>query len=275
VSSTPLAGSAAPLGCTTPTRFILNGQFVGAVVVKRNISNFSGWTQQLTAFLTDMNGVVILAKDKNWEYLALPDARVQKFSGQSHADTISDEASSRRCAFNPGRKLRSIPHAKRLGNSDRPWILSSKGLEGETLTVHVAQPLDALARHGTEKLWLFFLVATAGSLLIVASMAVHAHLRESRRMESEQRVAATAFESQQGMMITNANQVILQVNKAFTELTGYPSHEVVGQTPKLLQSGRHDAAFMPPCGSSYEPRASGRVKSGVGAVTVRCFLNGC
>ncbi len=220
----------------------LNGHFVGAVVVKRNISNFSGWTQQLTAFLTDINGVVILAKDKSWEYLALPDARVRKFSAQD-LQTQYQKREFLTLPIQPWSQAAQFPDAKRLGNSDRPWILSSKGLEGETLTVHVAQPLDALARHGTEKLWLFFLVTTAGSLLIVASMAVHAHLRESRRMESEQRVAATAFESQQGMMITNANQVILQVNKAFTELTGYPFHEVVGQTPKLLQSGRHDAAF--------------------------------
>ncbi len=220
----------------------LKGQFVGAVVVKRNISNFSGWTQQLTAFLTDVNGVVILAKDKNWEYLALPDAPVQKLRSEPR------QAQYQRSEFEtlriqPWSQAGLYPAAKRLGSSDRPWILSSRTLEGDTLSVHVAQPLDELAHHGTEKLWLFFLVATAGSLLIVASMAVHAHLRESRKMESEQRVAATAFESQQGMMITNASQVILQVNKAFTTLTGYEPQEVIGRTPKILQSGRHGPDF--------------------------------
>ncbi len=57
------------------------------------------------------------------------------------------------------------------------------------------------------------------------------------------RVAATAFESQEGMMITDANSVILQVNKAFIENTGYTAEEVVGQTPRIFQSGRHDADF--------------------------------
>ena len=39
------------------------------------------------------------------------------------------------------------------------------------------------------------------------------------------------------------HSVILRVNRAFTEITGYTSEEAVGQTPRLLSSGRHDAAF--------------------------------
>src|SRR5450759_4449072 len=44
-------------------------------------------------------------------------------------------------------------------------------------------------------------------------------------------------------MITDADAVILRVNKAFTETTGYTAEEVVGQTPRLLKSGRHDSEF--------------------------------
>jgi len=61
--------------------------------------------------------------------------------------------------------------------------------------------------------------------------------------EEDTRIAATAFESQQGMIITNAEKVILRVNKAFTEITGYTMEEAVGQTPRLLKSDRHDAGF--------------------------------
>ena len=57
------------------------------------------------------------------------------------------------------------------------------------------------------------------------------------------RVAAAAFESQEAMMITDANRVILQVNRAFSEITGYPACEAVGQDPSLLGSGRHNADF--------------------------------
>ena len=57
------------------------------------------------------------------------------------------------------------------------------------------------------------------------------------------RIAAVAFESQESMMITDANGVILRVNQAFTKITGYTAEEAVGQTPRLLKSGRHDLDF--------------------------------
>src|SRR3989338_2915922 len=44
-------------------------------------------------------------------------------------------------------------------------------------------------------------------------------------------------------MVTDAHNVILRVNRAFTGITGYTAEEAVGQTPRLLSSGRHDAAF--------------------------------
>jgi diguanylate cyclase (GGDEF)-like protein/PAS domain S-box-containing protein len=58
------------------------------------------------------------------------------------------------------------------------------------------------------------------------------------------RVAAAAFESQEAMMITDASTVILRVNQAFIEITGYTAEDAVGQTPRLLKSGRHDAGFF-------------------------------
>jgi len=57
------------------------------------------------------------------------------------------------------------------------------------------------------------------------------------------RIGAAAFECQLGMIITDADKVILQVNRAFCEITGYGSEEAVGQTPRLLKSDRHDPAF--------------------------------
>lgn len=67
---------------------------------------------------------------------------------------------------------------------------------------------------------------------------------ERRHIESELRIAATVFnESQVGMFITDAKEVILRVNRAFTQITGYTAEETVGQTPRLLSSGRHDADF--------------------------------
>ncbi|MGR8997723.1 MAG: EAL domain-containing protein [Gammaproteobacteria bacterium] len=64
-----------------------------------------------------------------------------------------------------------------------------------------------------------------------------------RQAETELRIAAIAFESQEGIFITDANAVILKVNQAFTKITGYSAEEAIGQTPRMLKSGRHDAYF--------------------------------
>ncbi|MFU8788177.1 MAG: EAL and GGDEF domain-containing protein [Methylobacter sp.] len=68
-------------------------------------------------------------------------------------------------------------------------------------------------------------------------------ITERKQHDEERRIAAIAFESKDGMMVTDANNVIIRVNKAFTWLTGYSAAEAVGRTPHLLSSGRHDAAF--------------------------------
>ena len=68
-------------------------------------------------------------------------------------------------------------------------------------------------------------------------------ISERVRMEQELRIAAIAFESQQGMIVTDPETRILRVNKAFTRITGYRADEVIGKTPKVLSSGRNDAAL--------------------------------
>ncbi|MFA0926083.1 EAL domain-containing protein [Pseudomonas syringae pv. tagetis] len=69
-------------------------------------------------------------------------------------------------------------------------------------------------------------------------------ITESRQMQEKLHLAATVFESTaEGVLITDTNQRINAVNRAFTEITGYSEAEAIGQTPRLLASGQHDSAF--------------------------------
>lgn len=74
-------------------------------------------------------------------------------------------------------------------------------------------------------------------------IGTHTDITDRKLAEEQLHIAATAFDSQEGMMVTDADGVILRVNRAFTEITGYTSEEAVGQTPRLLKSGRHSADF--------------------------------
>ena len=59
------------------------------------------------------------------------------------------------------------------------------------------------------------------------------------------RVWAKVFESgTEAMLITDADNRIIEVNDTFTRITGYSREETIGQTPRLLNSGRHDAGFF-------------------------------
>ena len=61
-----------------------------------------------------------------------------------------------------------------------------------------------------------------------------------RNLQLAEKVIQTSLE---GIMITDAKGHIMRVNPAFTELTGYRPDEVIGKSPAVLQSGRHDKAF--------------------------------
>ncbi|MGZ5075880.1 MAG: sensor domain-containing protein [Methylobacter sp.] len=68
-------------------------------------------------------------------------------------------------------------------------------------------------------------------------------ITERKRIEMDLRIAAAAFESQEAMVITDVASIILRINKAFTETTGYTEQEAVGRKISILKSGRHSAAF--------------------------------
>ncbi len=77
--------------------------------------------------------------------------------------------------------------------------------------------------------------------------ALHeAHERKERqRAEERVRVQSSALEAvANGIMLTDAAGKILFGNRAFCAMTGYALEEILGKTPSLLNSGKHDAAFF-------------------------------
>ena len=75
-------------------------------------------------------------------------------------------------------------------------------------------------------------------------LAVIQDVTDEHRIGEELRLAASVFHnSGEGVMITDGNGTILSVNPAFTRITGYGEAEVLGATPRLLKSDRHQDAF--------------------------------
>lgn len=68
-------------------------------------------------------------------------------------------------------------------------------------------------------------------------------LTARKALEGSLRLAAVAFAAQSAMVITDAAGVVLRVNPAFQQLTGYTEAELVGRPVGLLRSGRHPPEF--------------------------------
>ena len=69
-------------------------------------------------------------------------------------------------------------------------------------------------------------------------------ITDRKRAEEALRINASVFDNtQEAIVIADAQNVILDVNAAFTRITGYSREEALGKNPKMLSSGRQDKVF--------------------------------
>lgn len=79
---------------------------------------------------------------------------------------------------------------------------------------------------------------------IIGVLGVARNISERKKSEDSLRLAASVFANTvEGVMITTADNIIIEVNKAFSDITGYSHEEALGETPKLLRSGKQDDHF--------------------------------
>lgn len=96
----------------------------------------------------------------------------------------------------------------------------------------------------TALLMLWFAVAIP-PIAIFLGLALALLLVEWRaQKQPDCRLAETVFQaSGNGILISDSNNKILAINPAFTAITGYTPNDIVGSSPNILSSGRHDKAF--------------------------------
>ncbi len=161
-----------------------------------------------------------------------------------------------------GRPLSELTHRDRFSAFDREIV------DRDVLSSYVAMRASGDARaegvlevysdvtdwieHTNQQSFIVTLATILSLCLLYAALYIivrradgllRTQYQQLQHSESELRVAAIAFESQEAMMVTDADGVTLRVNRAFTEVTGYTAEEVVGKNPRVLKSGRHDADF--------------------------------
>ncbi|MGH1463316.1 MAG: bifunctional diguanylate cyclase/phosphodiesterase [Neptuniibacter sp.] len=78
-------------------------------------------------------------------------------------------------------------------------------------------------------------------------------ISERKNRELELSLSATVLDTaSEAVMVTDSNNQIIKINRAFSKITGYSEEEVLAKTPSLLKSGYHDEMFYQNLHSSLE-----------------------
>jgi diguanylate cyclase (GGDEF)-like protein/PAS domain S-box-containing protein len=69
-------------------------------------------------------------------------------------------------------------------------------------------------------------------------------ITKRKSAEEKLQLSSRVFnETHEGITITDSNRLIVDVNPAFCEITGYSREEVIGKNPNILSSGKQDTEF--------------------------------
>ncbi|MCW8827095.1 MAG: diguanylate cyclase, partial [Gammaproteobacteria bacterium] len=79
---------------------------------------------------------------------------------------------------------------------------------------------------------------------VIAVEGIAHDITALRQAQNEMVLSASVFDhTVEAIMVADENQRILRVNRAFCDITGYSETEVLGETPRIMKSGRQDANF--------------------------------
>jgi diguanylate cyclase (GGDEF)-like protein/PAS domain S-box-containing protein len=241
-------------GFTTPIVFLTGkgNYWVGVESIRRGVSDFLVKGEITPAMLER----AILHSIERKKILTALKASEEKFravfedSGIGIAITDIDGAiSDTNVCFNDifgasganlhGRSLASLSHPDDGGLvSCFTRLRGGKGTCASVENRYIGQ--------GGKEMWGRTLLSTIldenGNLHKVVAMI--SDITQAKLAEIKLQLAAKVYESaMDGIMVTDAEGVILSVNPAFTRITGYTEIEAVGKKPSILKSGHHDADF--------------------------------
>jgi diguanylate cyclase (GGDEF)-like protein len=203
-----------------------HGAIVGVVAVKIDIPRLSYWINQADAFVTDDNGVIVLARDQALNLHTLAGAAVERLSPAQR------QARYKRSAFvplalQPWGDARQ-PSLLRLGGDTLPLLLASRPLASEGISVFVRDRLDGLGEIERERLGLFFLLAAGGSilLLILGSSLTFGRIRAASSAATARSLSllhATIDSTSDGILVVDLAGRISTCNEGFARLWSLPA----------------------------------------------------
>ncbi len=112
------------------------------------------------------------------------------------------------------------------------WGFRANILPGKTVMVSVAPVSGAVSPESLP----------ADTAALVDRLAEEVSLRKMAE-ENLKRVTTIIENTMEGVLVTDTQGVVVDVNPAFTEITGYGHDEVIGHNVSILKSGKHDKQY--------------------------------
>lgn len=165
------------------TPIFIDGKFFGAVVAKADLPSLSFLIKQMNAFVSDDNGVIILARNKQIEMSALPDSAISGLSGQAKF-ALYQRDNIPMLKIEPWDD-KKLPSLVRVRDSHIPHLLVSKRLPEFNLTVYVDSELESIPALNREYFLYTLLLSVLGSVLIVivsGSVMYFMFIRDSKEI---------------------------------------------------------------------------------------------
>jgi diguanylate cyclase (GGDEF)-like protein/PAS domain S-box-containing protein len=79
---------------------------------------------------------------------------------------------------------------------------------------------------------------------VIGLIGISQNITTRRQQEDELKLANLVYQhSSEAMMLTDHENKIIAINPAFTEITGYSEHELIGRDPNILSSGKQSRKF--------------------------------
>lgn len=146
---------------------------------------------------------------------------------------------------NPHAKFKS---ARRVEVARHDWTIVLRSLYGFEMRAQNGKPvIVAYAGIGASLLLalLTWLLVRGRALALRAHEEVNRELAERKRAEQGLLLASTVVKSvEEAVLVTDADNLIVAVNPAFTTITCYTAEEVIGKNPRMLSSGKHTQEFF-------------------------------